>query len=115
MIQAYQEANPVSISELLSSSKGRTEITITPVVNALVPSHANNMMQVDDEEESSIMEERESRISGGSRDDRDISPRCQGCHERAAQYVCAGCGNQWYCSPECQAAAWDEHSEVCSG
>ncbi|XP_043474848.1 trichohyalin-like isoform X2 [Leptopilina heterotoma] len=115
MIQAYQEANPVSISELLSSSKGRTEITITPVVNALVPPHANNMMQVDDEEESSIMEERESRISGGSRDDRDISPRCQGCHERAAQYVCAGCGNQWYCSPECQAAAWDEHSEVCSG
>lgn len=29
-------------------------------------------------------------------------PECQGCHQRAAQFVCAGCGNQWYCSRECQ-------------
>jgi len=29
-------------------------------------------------------------------------PECQGCKKREAQFVCAGCGNQWYCSRECQ-------------
>lgn len=61
--------------------------------------------QDDGEEDSSIIEERDSRLSMGTRDsreDRDSPPRCQGCHERSAQFVCAGCGNQWYCSRECQ-------------
>ncbi|XP_076183641.1 uncharacterized protein LOC143155136 isoform X1 [Ptiloglossa arizonensis] len=119
LLQAYQGSNPVSISDLLSSSKARTEITITPVVNNPVQSHSNNLIHVDDvEEESAVIEDRETRISSGGRDareDRDSPPRCQGCRERAAQFVCAGCGNQWYCSRECQVAAWDEHSEVCSG
>ncbi|KAG7208995.1 hypothetical protein KM043_015162 [Ampulex compressa] len=119
LLQAYQGSNPVSISDLLSSSKARTEITITPVVNTPVQSHSNNLIHVDDvEEETAVIEDRETRISSGGRDareDRDSPPRCQGCHERAAQFVCAGCGNQWYCSRECQVAAWDEHSEVCSG
>lgn len=119
LLQAYQGSNPVSISDLLSSSKARTEITITPVVNTAVQSHSNNLIHVEDvEEEAAVIEDRETRISSGgrdTRDDRDSPPRCQGCHERAAQFVCAGCGNQWYCSRECQVAAWDEHSEVCSG
>ncbi|XP_031781209.1 uncharacterized protein LOC100115141 isoform X3 [Nasonia vitripennis] len=119
LLQAYQGANPVSISDFLSSSKARTEITITPVVNNPLPTHANNLIHVDDgEDETSIIEERDSRLPMGARDnadDRDSPPRCQGCHERAAQFVCAGCGNQWYCSRECQVAAWDDHSEVCSG
>ena len=29
-------------------------------------------------------------------------PKCQGCNERVAQFVCAGCSSQWYCSRECQ-------------
>lgn len=29
-------------------------------------------------------------------------PQCQGCRKQEAQFVCAGCGNQWYCSRECQ-------------
>lgn len=29
-------------------------------------------------------------------------PECQGCKKREAQFVCAGCGNQWYCSRVCQ-------------
>lgn len=29
-------------------------------------------------------------------------PECQGCNKREAQFVCAGCGNQWYCSRTCQ-------------
>ncbi|XP_033300624.1 uncharacterized protein LOC117205904 isoform X1 [Bombus bifarius] len=113
LLQSYQGANPVSISELLSSSKARTEITITPVINTPVQSHVDDV-----EEESAVIEDRETRISSGGRDareDRDSPPRCQGCHERVAQFVCAGCGHQWYCSRECQVAAWDEHSEVCSG
>ncbi|CAK9799913.1 hypothetical protein ANTQUA_LOCUS2287 [Anthophora quadrimaculata] len=113
LLQTYQGSNPVSISDLLSSSKARTEITITPVINTQVQSHVDDV-----EEESAVMEDRETRISSGVRDnreDRDSPPRCQGCHERVAQFVCAGCGHQWYCSRECQVAAWDEHSEVCSG
>ncbi|XP_053609709.1 titin-like isoform X2 [Plodia interpunctella] len=43
------------------------------------------------------------------------APLCQGCRRRDAQFVCAGCANQWYCSRDCQVAAWDEHSEMCSG
>ncbi|KAF2360781.1 Zinc finger MYND-type [Trinorchestia longiramus] len=42
------------------------------------------------------------------------NPKCQGCHKERAQFVCAGCGNQWYCSRDCQVAAWDEHSERCN-
>nr|XP_053649783.1 uncharacterized protein LOC128700546 isoform X2 [Cherax quadricarinatus] len=42
------------------------------------------------------------------------NPKCQGCHKQRAQFVCAGCGNQWYCSRECQVAAWEDHSEHCS-
>ncbi|XP_034182551.2 uncharacterized protein LOC117605386 isoform X1 [Osmia lignaria lignaria] len=113
LLQTYQGSNPVSISDLLSSSKARTEITITPVINTPVQSHVEDV-----EEESAVIEDRETRISSGGRDareDRDSPPRCQGCHERVAQFVCAGCGHQWYCSRECQVAAWDEHSEVCSG
>ncbi|XP_055855246.1 uncharacterized protein LOC129918644 isoform X2 [Episyrphus balteatus] len=41
-------------------------------------------------------------------------PVCQGCKKHEAQFVCAGCGNQWYCSRECQVSAWDDHSEVCT-
>ncbi|XP_063853480.1 uncharacterized protein LOC135096140 isoform X2 [Scylla paramamosain] len=42
------------------------------------------------------------------------NPKCQGCHKQRAQFVCAGCGNQWYCSRECQVSSWEEHSEHCS-
>ncbi|XP_055378631.1 GATA zinc finger domain-containing protein 7-like isoform X3 [Condylostylus longicornis] len=42
-------------------------------------------------------------------------PWCQGCKNQEAQFVCAGCGSQWYCSRECQVQAWDEHSETCTG
>lgn len=30
------------------------------------------------------------------------APQCQGCLQKPAQFVCAGCGNQWYCSKDCQ-------------
>ncbi|XP_043240525.1 actin cytoskeleton-regulatory complex protein PAN1-like [Amphibalanus amphitrite] len=42
-------------------------------------------------------------------------PLCQGCQQRQAQFVCAGCGHQWYCSRDCQVEAWDSHADDCSG
>lgn len=58
----------------------------------------------DVEEESAVIDDREGRYSAVVRDSREErdNPRCQGCQERAAQFVCAGCGNQWYCSRDCQ-------------
>ncbi|XP_025161949.1 uncharacterized protein LOC105183613 isoform X2 [Harpegnathos saltator] len=115
LLQAYQGSSLGSISELLSSSTARTEITITPVVNTPPQSHSNND---DVEEDTAASDDRDGKYSMSGRDareDRDNPPRCQGCHQRAAQFVCAGCANQWYCSRECQVASWDEHSEICSG
>lgn len=46
----------------------------------------------------------EGRKCGGDNnsDGGDEVPQCQGCNQKAAQFVCAGCGNQWYCSRDCQ-------------
>ncbi|XP_075162994.1 uncharacterized protein LOC142235616 [Haematobia irritans] len=41
-------------------------------------------------------------------------PYCQECKIHESRFVCAGCGNQWYCSKECQITAWDKHSEICT-
>lgn len=56
------------------------------------------------EEETTVVDDRDVKYSVGGKDreERDNPPRCQGCHNRAAQFVCAGCGNQWYCSRDCQ-------------
>ncbi|XP_018023072.1 uncharacterized protein LOC108679063 isoform X2 [Hyalella azteca] len=59
-------------------------------------------------------ENRNKKTEGGLVDPNTPNPKCQGCHKERAQFVCAGCGNQWYCSRECQVAAWDEHSERCN-
>ncbi|XP_037820287.1 uncharacterized protein LOC119609531 [Lucilia sericata] len=41
-------------------------------------------------------------------------PLCQECKTNESRFVCAGCGNQWYCSKKCQISAWDKHSELCT-
>ncbi|KAL5289881.1 hypothetical protein ACFFRR_009719 [Megaselia abdita] len=56
----------------------------------------------------------QNRITSQAIDENDV-PFCQGCKKHEAQFVCAGCGNQWYCSRDCQVTAWDDHSEVCTG
>lgn len=38
-------------------------------------------------------------------------PECQGCKKREAQFVCAGCQNQWYCSRMCQVSQEKNHTE----
>ncbi|KAL6435217.1 hypothetical protein ACFW04_005354 [Cataglyphis niger] len=122
--QTYQGSNLVSINDILSSSKARTEITITPVVNSSAQSHSNDLIQVEDvEEETTVIDDRKGSSTSG-RDGKQVAkdnppspsapPKCQGCMIRPAQFVCAGCGNQWYCSRTCQLAAWATHSEYCS-
>lgn len=39
---------------------------------------------------------------GRSDRSKNTVPHCQGCNERDAEFVCAGCQRQWYCSRECQ-------------
>ncbi|XP_054257920.1 misshapen-like kinase 1 isoform X2 [Macrosteles quadrilineatus] len=111
----------VNISEILSSSKkNRNEITITPVSGSNKTKDDVVMLQDEDEEGDGdrliIDEGRDSGSAAGPGGELPENvPQCQGCHQRAAQFVCAGCGNQWYCSRDCQVNAWEEHSEMCSG
>lgn len=67
------------------------------------------LVQDDDEETDStdrlVIDEtadREREGNGSGDANGEDVPECQGCHQRAALFVCAGCGNQWYCSRECQ-------------
>ncbi|XP_042884262.1 uncharacterized protein LOC122260879 isoform X2 [Penaeus japonicus] len=66
------------------------------------------------EKSSHSQSESRSKKSSHHSEEGSGNPKCQGCHKQRAQFVCAGCGNQWYCSRECQVAAWEEHSEHCS-
>lgn len=43
-----------------------------------------------------------SETSGRLDRSKNSVPHCQGCNERDAEFVCAGCQRQWYCSRECQ-------------
>uniref|UniRef100_A0A8D8RQT4 MYND-type domain-containing protein n=1 Tax=Cacopsylla melanoneura TaxID=428564 RepID=A0A8D8RQT4_9HEMI len=108
----------------------QSEITITPVSNAQLQKTKDDsvvtLVEDEDETDRLIIDESprpgggvgghsaQSASSGGSQQGEQI-PECQGCHRNSAQFVCAGCGNQWYCSRECQVTAWEEHSDVCSG
>ncbi|CAG4959148.1 unnamed protein product [Parnassius apollo] len=118
-------------------AKNCGEITITPVQPTPPPPEpqqekTEDVVQLDDEE-SPASECSGGASPGGSGSGRLVideggdpappdpdategpAPVCQGCRRRDAQFVCAGCANQWYCSRDCQVAAWDEHSEMCSG
>lgn len=65
-----------------------------------------------DDEESAVSEGEASGSPPGSGSGRLVidegnaeaseTPLCQGCRRRDAQFVCAGCANQWYCSRDCQ-------------
>ncbi|KAK4872478.1 hypothetical protein RN001_014507 [Aquatica leii] len=113
---------PVSISDMLSNNKARNEITITPVGGQFdlpVKEKQGDEEEVEDGADRLVIDESEAldgrKCADNGSDAGDEVPQCQGCNQKPAQFVCAGCGNQWYCSRECQVVAWDEHSEVCSG
>ncbi|CAH1158995.1 unnamed protein product [Phyllotreta striolata] len=115
----------MSISEILSTSKACNEITITPVDNQYESTQikAKNMEEDETEDsadrlvidENNDVDAKKQTNSDNNSDGGDDIPLCQGCNQKPAQFVCAGCGNQWYCSRDCQVNAWDEHSEVCTG
>ncbi|KAF9795842.1 hypothetical protein SFRURICE_003304 [Spodoptera frugiperda] len=121
-------------------AKNCGEITITPVQPAPTaepqPEKPEEVVQLDDEESPASEGEASGSPSGSGSgrlvidegggeaptegaaeqaDTNEDTPLCQGCRRRDAQFVCAGCANQWYCSRDCQVAAWDEHSDMCSG
>ncbi|XP_024084838.1 histone-lysine N-methyltransferase SETD1B-like isoform X2 [Cimex lectularius] len=110
-----QQPSRVSIAEILKSSKqqkSRNEITITPVPGGPPVKPKDDVVllaQDDDDAESG-----DRLVIDEGVENEDV-PQCQGCKQKSSQFVCAGCGNQWYCSRECQVTAWEEHSEVCSG
>lgn len=56
---------------------------------------------VDDEDASDrlVIDEGQDTMNANSP---SSAPQCQGCMQKPAQFVCAGCGNQWYCSKDCQ-------------
>jgi len=106
-----------------SNTQSRNEITITPVQSTSMSStfqqklcaaaNVPSPVQVDDEDASDrlVIDEGQD-VNANSPTN---APQCQGCMQKPAQFVCAGCGNQWYCSKDCQIDAWDDHSEVCNG
>ncbi|XP_041978857.1 uncharacterized protein LOC121732897 [Aricia agestis] len=110
-------------------AKSCGEITITPVQPAQPEPQPEKPEVVHlEEEESGASEESGGSGGGGANagvgagggrlvidEGGDDAPTCQGCRARTAKFVCAGCANQWYCSRDCQVAAWDDHSEMCSG
>ncbi|XP_031357652.1 uncharacterized protein LOC116181424 isoform X2 [Photinus pyralis] len=112
--------NPLSVTDMLSNNKARNEITITPVGGQFdVVAKEKDEEEAEDSADRLVIDESEAldgrKCADTSSDGGDEVPQCQGCNQKPAQFVCAGCGNQWYCSRECQVVAWDEHSEVCSG
>ncbi|XP_014276099.1 calponin homology domain-containing protein DDB_G0272472 isoform X2 [Halyomorpha halys] len=107
----FRPPSRVSIADILSSTKkNRNEITITPVSGTppVAVKNKEDVVLLDDDDGD-----------GGDRlvidEGSEEVPQCQGCRHKSAQFVCAGCGNQWYCSRDCQVSAWEEHSEVCTG
>lgn len=54
-----------------------------------------------DEGEAAIEHQQNPSAAGQEFHENEV-PECQGCKKREAQFVCAGCANQWYCSRECQ-------------
>lgn len=128
-----QQATVTQQNSLLHGilTKNCGEITITPVQSSSsaasqqaepVAEKPEEVVQLDDEETqlsdgegSASVEGDERRLVIDETGTAEETPLCQGCRRRDAQFVCAGCANQWYCSRDCQVAAWDEHSEMCSG
>ncbi|XP_049289863.1 serine-rich adhesin for platelets-like isoform X2 [Anopheles funestus] len=123
--------NEISITPVVGSNFQQTFLTQQQQQQTLQRLREQQLYNLDDEADDSAdrlvidegddMGQRDSSAlhGGGKRRGAEINenevPQCQGCKKQEAKFVCAGCGNQWYCSRACQVNAWDDHSEVCSG
>uniref|UniRef100_A0A182YNI8 Uncharacterized protein n=1 Tax=Anopheles stephensi TaxID=30069 RepID=A0A182YNI8_ANOST len=123
--------NEISITPVVGSNYQQTFLAQQQQQQTLQRLREQQLYNLDDEADDSadrlVIDEgddmggqRDSNVlHGGKRRGAEINenevPQCQGCKKQEAKFVCAGCGNQWYCSRACQVNAWDDHSEVCSG
>ncbi|XP_045592045.1 uncharacterized protein [Procambarus clarkii] len=116
---------PSALAKLLLES--RASVTSSNLVKAVGESASNSQYltlsallsggsttTVKDKAAAHSQAEGRNKKSSHQQEEGSGNPKCQGCHKQRAQFVCAGCGNQWYCSRECQVAAWEEHSEHCN-
>ncbi|XP_065360311.1 uncharacterized protein LOC135954165 [Calliphora vicina] len=108
-------------SEFYPLPNSEEEICITPIGRAkkLSSSHdidfvntMNNPYNVRLEE--NYLKSQVKRDFNGKSPKNIQYPLCQECKTNESRFVCAGCGNQWYCSKKCQISAWDKHSELCT-
>lgn len=109
----------LTLSALLS---GGSTTTVREKANAMAAAVAAQQVaaqqaaaqQAAAQQANNAREDEKKTTSAAPADVVNNNPKCQGCHKSRAQFVCAGCGNQWYCSRTCQVAAWDEHSVRCN-
>ncbi|CAL8129831.1 unnamed protein product [Orchesella dallaii] len=111
-IATNRSSNEVSANSQKFASKLPNADANLSLANLLASSKVDTKVNI-----SKIKKERNAREEDATHvpSQQEAVPICQGCNLSRAQFVCAGCANQWYCSRECQVAAWDEHSEICSG
>ncbi|KAK2708661.1 uncharacterized protein LOC136027985 isoform X2 [Artemia franciscana] len=115
-----EQPEVLTLSNLLNTSKG--QVTITKPKEVTSEARCLPSMLVVDDSRVTVSPSSSSTAAGPStsngsnskKDDQEV-PKCQGCSSKPAQFVCAGCGSQWYCSRECQVDAWEDHSDNCVG
>ncbi|ENN77560.1 hypothetical protein YQE_05856, partial [Dendroctonus ponderosae] len=90
------------------------EVTVHPVTSTSSVTPSNSLLhgiltKIDEDEQTDrlvideALDNSSTRIKEDNRsEDGEEVPQCQGCNQQPAQFVCAGCGNQWYCSRDCQ-------------
>ncbi|XP_044736538.1 1-phosphatidylinositol 3-phosphate 5-kinase-like isoform X2 [Chrysoperla carnea] len=98
-----QPSDVSNINDLLANSQddGENEDSLDRLV-------------IDETNDGSSSKAKTANDSSGDNGPTQIPP-CQGCKKNSAQFVCAGCTSQWYCSRECQVSDWDQHCEICTG
>lgn len=72
-----------------------SKITVTIFI------HTQDDDNDDNSQDRLVIDEGDNQQNYSQELDADV-PRCQGCKKHESRFVCAGCGNQWYCSRECQ-------------
>lgn len=93
------------------------EITITPIAVGGHGAQKLDFNAMDDDDNSIdrlVIDEGEEDVQTKQRGQKTDGLVCQGCRKKPANFLCAGCNGQWYCSRECQIQAWDIHSEECN-
>lgn len=122
--QPHQElTNPCKAQQLQTFYNKHANLSLENQLSSPVTSTNNKLKQFQMQTKSLICSEDKLRKDNNTYMLKDgatklgyinkLYPSCQECKIRESRFVCAGCGNQWYCSRACQMSAWDKHSEIC--